>query len=514
MNEQFSIKILFTSDIHGCLLPINYADNSISDRGLSMLATEIKQYHKGNSILLDLGDSIQGSPLMYFHKVNSRKYKNPVSTLFNYLKYDYFIPGNHDFNYGKKYLKDFIKNINAETLCQNIYLHDKLLFKNGFDIKTMVNGFKILIIGTTTKYIPNWENPNHIKDYEFKDPYEEAKKIIDKFKNQVNLIILAYHGGLERDLLTGELYVEDTGENQGYKLFNKLQEVDILLTGHQHRRIALKIGERVVLQPGYNGSNLGVVEVAFNKENKVLNIEPKLLSSKDFDEDEKCRKLIRKIEKNNQVFLDEIIGIVPDNNLEIKDPFLARKNKHPIVDFINYVQLKATGAMLSATSLGNKVTGFKKQISIRNVLSTYVYANTLVVIEIDGLTLRKYLEKCAEYFVIINDKITYNPTFAYPKFEHYNYDMIDGVEYTINVSKEFGNRIDSLKYQDNDVLDSDRFTLALNNYRASGGGDFYMLKQCKIVREIPLDVAELLIDYIRTHKHLRIHTKNNIKIIK
>ena len=211
--------------------------------------------------------------------------------------------------------------------------------------------------------------------------------------------------------------------------------------------------------------------------------------------------------------MDEIIGVVPEDNLEINDLFLARKNKHPIIDFINKIQLSATGAMLSATSLGNQVTGFKKEISVRNVLSTYIYANTLVVIEITGKVLKEYLEKCAEYFVISEGQITHNPSFSYPKHEHYNYDMIDGIDYVIDVRKEFGNRIVSIKYQGKETTDDDLFTLVLNNYRASGGGDFYMLKSLPIIKLIPLDVAELMIEYIRTHKTIKIRTKNNIKLL-
>ncbi|MCK5732497.1 MAG: bifunctional metallophosphatase/5'-nucleotidase, partial [Tenericutes bacterium] len=466
-----------------------------------------------SSILLDLGDSIQGSPLMYFHKTNRNKYPNPVGTLLNYLKYDYFVPGNHDFNYGKKYLKDFVNQIKAKTLCQNIYLHDHLLFKNGYDVKVYKNGYKVLIIGATTKYIPNWENPTNIKNYEFRDPYEETKRIVDKFKDEVDLIILAYHGGFERDLKTGEKYVEDTGENQGYKLFNEIKDIDILLTGHQHREICEKFGNRVVMQPGFNGSNLGVIEIVIDNNKKLKTINPLLVNSNGLKEDIKCKKTLRRIERDNQKFLDEIIGIVPEDNLEIKDLFLARKNKHPIIDFINKIQLRETGAMLSATSLGNQVTGFKKEISIRNVLSTYVYANTLVVIEITGKILKEYLEKCAEYFVVTEGKITHNPSFSYPKNEHYNYDMIDGIDYVIDVRKEFGNRIASIKYHDKEIADSDLFTLALNNYRASGGGDFIMLKSLPVIKEIPLDVAELMIEYIRTHKTLKVHTKNNIKLL-
>ncbi|XMB72117.1 bifunctional UDP-sugar hydrolase/5'-nucleotidase [Mycoplasmatota bacterium WC30] len=516
MKSRFKLNILTTSDIHGYLLPINYADNTKSSKGLSILASAIKTFNRNNSILLDIGDSIQGNPLMYFHQLNRSKYINPVAKLFNKIGYDYFIPGNHDFNYGKKYLKDFIKQINAKTLCQNIYKEDHLVFKKGYDIKEFKNGPKILIIGATTKYIPNWENPKNIRNYTFRNPIEEVKNIINKHKNKVDLIILAYHGGFEKDILTGEEFVKDTGENQGYRLFKEIPDIDILLTGHQHRVICHKDGNRVIIQPGSNGSHLGVIEVEFSYERKhnVNSTNPYFLLAKDYVADIDCVNAIQKIEADNQKFLDEVIGIVSENNLEIKDPFIARRDKHPIVDFINKIQLDASHAMLSSTSLANIVTGFNKEITVRNVLSTYIFTNTPVVVEINGLLLKKYLEKCAEYFILIDGKITHNPRFSYPKVEHYNYDMVDGIDYIIDLRKEFGNRIVSIKYKGKQIKESDKFSLVINNYRATGGGDFYMLKDLPVIKEIPFDIAELMINYIRTQKFLKIKEKKNIILLK
>ncbi len=514
MNQDSKIHILFTSDIHGHILPIEYSDNSKTDYGLSKIITMIKTYDKSNTIILDLGDILQGSPLMYFHQLNREKYPNPAAKVFNIINYNYFIPGNHDFNYGKNYLDDFIHQISAKTLCQNIYKGKSLAFKNGYDILEMPQGIKVLIIGITTKYIPNWENPSNIEGLIFKDTVSETKKIVDKYKDEVDLIICAYHGGFERDILTGEAFVKDTGENQGYRIFEEIPEVDILLTGHQHREIIQKKGNRIAIQPGANGMFLGNVDITFDNSNKIKEVEGKLIPAKLYDEDPRPKKILKEIEANNQIFLDEIIGEVVEGDLEVKDAFKARLEKHAIVDFINNIQLDATGAILSATSLANQVSGFKKHITIRNVLSTYVYSNTLVVVEIPGLNLRKYLERCAEYFIVKDGVITYNPRFSYPKVEHYNYDMIAGIDYVFDLQKPFGKRVKSVKYKGKEIKDTDFFTLVLNNYRANGGGDFEMLRNLRIVREIPFDVAELMIEYIRKQHYLHIKTRNNIKLLK
>ncbi|HOO44301.1 MAG TPA: bifunctional metallophosphatase/5'-nucleotidase, partial [Bacillota bacterium] len=86
MKDKITLKIVYTSDIHGNVLPINYSDNSPAEKGLLKLITAINSIEKENRILIDLGDSIQGSPLMYFHQLNREKYKNPIAQLFNYAK--------------------------------------------------------------------------------------------------------------------------------------------------------------------------------------------------------------------------------------------------------------------------------------------------------------------------------------------------------------------------------------------------------------------------------------------
>ncbi len=511
MSVSRSVDIIYTSDIHGYVFPLEYSDNSKANKGLLRLLPAIRNFNSENRILIDLGDSIQGSPLMYFHHLYNKDFDNPISTLLNHVNYDYFVPGNHDFNYGTDYLFKFVRDLKAKTLCSNIL--DKkgnLLFESGFEIKEFKNGVKVLIIGVTTKYIPNWENPQNIAGMAFLDAYEEPRKIVEKYKNEVDLIVCAYHGGLEKDLETGAEFVKNTGENQGYKIFESIPEIDILLTGHQHRTLVYQKDNRVVMQPGSHGSKLGIIHVDFSEDHSIEKIHPYFLEAKDFEVDLNDQLLVQEVENANQYFLDQIIGEVVEGDLEIKDSFLARRDKHPIVGFINDIQLKVTGAMLSSTSLANVVSGFHKEITIRNVLSTYIYSNTLAVVEIDGKALRRYLEKCAEYFLIVDGEIVANPRFSYPKLEHYNYDMIDGIDYEFDLKKPFGNRVATVKYQGVEIKDTDIFTLALNNYRAYGGGDFEMLRNLKIVKEIPFDVAELLIDYIREHRLLHIKDKKNI----
>jgi 2',3'-cyclic-nucleotide 2'-phosphodiesterase/3'-nucleotidase len=516
MKKKFSLRILSTSDIHGAVLAKDYANNSITDYGLSRVSSVLKRFRNENTILMDIGDDLQGSPLMYFHQLNRSKYKNPIMTVFNYMKYDYFIPGNHDFNYGLDYLTEFVNSIEAKTLCSNIYSKDGiLLFENPYKIIDYDEGPKVAIIGLTTQYIPNWENPSYIKDIIFDNAYESVKKTVEKLRGEVDLVVVAYHGGFEKDLDTNESYVLDTGENLGSKIINNVDGIDCLITAHQHRNIALEKRGISLIQAGAKGSNVAKIDIdfEFNGSWRVIAKTSELIKTSDFSCDPLIYELIKDVEDDCQLFLDKQIGNVVLNNLEVKNMFLARLNKHPIVTFINKVQLLYSKAMISATSLPNEVTGFSKDITVRNVLSTYIYANTLSVLEVSGEILRKILEKNAEYFICEEDEIKVNPRFYYPKLQHYNYDMFDGIEYIIDIDKEFGGRIVDLKYKNKDVKSTDIFTLVVNNYRASGGGDFDEYKNLKVIRSLPFDIAELIIDYIIAHRDLKIENYNNIKII-
>lgn len=517
MSETFDLKILSISDSHGALINRNYADDSSTNYGISKLVSYIKKVRTDSTLLIDVGDTIQGSPLMYYHQLHRHDSQNPVSMVFNKIGVDYFVPGNHDFNYGKDYLCDFIQTLNAKTLSANI-IDDAGMkyFGVPYDIVTYDNGIKIGLIGITTDYIPNWERKENIQGLLFLSPIDTLKKYLPVLKEAgVHAIIVAYHGGFERDLITMEPYIEDTLENVGSRILKIFPEIDCLLTGHQHRSIDKVIGKTVVIQPGSNGGMLGEVDLHFSKEEDwvLSSSDHRLVHSKDLDNDETIEIIVSDLLEKTNRFLDEPIGFVPDNDLKIEDLFEARLKKHKIVTFINLVQLAATKAMISAASIGSEVTGFDQSISVRNVLSTYIYPNTLTVVKINGVKLRQALEQNAEYFVIVDGKITYNPKYSYPKIEHYNYDMFDGIAYSIDIRKPIHSRIVELKYGGREVKDDDVFTLVLNNYRATGGGEFEMYHGLEIVHEFQLDVAELMTNYIREKKTIVIPNIQNIKII-
>jgi 2',3'-cyclic-nucleotide 2'-phosphodiesterase / 3'-nucleotidase len=174
--DRCELVVLQTSDIHSNILPINYGNNKQTNMGFAKLATVFKNILKANdcTILIDNGDVIQGTPLTYHFAKYMNELNNPVVSVMNDLGYDGAVIGNHEFNYGQDLLKNAIKESNFPWLSANIVLKQtkKTAFGKPYSIKTFPNSLHIAVLGVTTHYIPNWENPDHIAGLDFLDAFE------------------------------------------------------------------------------------------------------------------------------------------------------------------------------------------------------------------------------------------------------------------------------------------------------------------------------------------------------
>lgn len=497
------LTLCVTSDIHGVISATAYHDNLPKPYGLSRYSTALKEIRNSNEVIvLDNGDSLQGTPLLTLsHKTKQR----PVilASVFNDLGLNYFNIGNHDFNYGIGRLSEYIEDCDAECLTSNVLYHDKPLGKSAIYIsKTKL---RLGLIGVCTDYVPNWEKPEHLKDVRFLDPIETVKAEIKKIRHQVDRLIVLYHGGLERDLKTGEPTEPLTGENVGYQIA-QLEGIDVLFTGHQHRSFASRLDHCVVTQSNLNAQEF--VKVEIDKDLLTYGI----TSMSAFEIDPEIEARIEDLQAQTQVWLDQPLGKISGYDLRIHDAFEARVHKHPLVSFINQVQLAKSGAQISATALFNQPYGLNPDVTYRDLVSTYIYPNSLVVKRMSGKQLKDYLEQCAEYFCILDGRLAVNPVFDEPKPQHFNYDMLDGIDYCLDISRPVGQRLKYCLYEGEEVKQKDTFTVVMNNYRAVGGGNFAMMRQCETVHEITEDMVEILAEYISDRKDVHIEHHDNILI--
>ncbi|MFK2824825.1 bifunctional UDP-sugar hydrolase/5'-nucleotidase [Bacillus sp. B190/17] len=522
--KKIYLKILETSDMHGAVLPIHYGTNNPAAHGLARLSTFIKKTRQENShvLLVDNGDFLQGTPLASFYFRSLRQEVHPMIKVMTHLGYDAAVLGNHEFNYGLDILNKAAQDAQFPFLSANI-LHSETeqpYFGRPYVIRQFDSALKVAVLGLTTCYIPNWEKPSHIRGLTFCDAVAAAKKWVKHIKEaeKPDLMVVSYHGGFEVDLSSGErIETKEKGENQAYRICTEVEGIDVLLTGHQHRIAAEMVNGVAVVQPGFSGAGIGQVTAEFHVSGEKIELSDlsvEVIEAKHFEADEEVLALVETEEQQTQQWLDEVIGKI-DGDMCIQDSFQARLQEHPLIELINRVQMEAAETNISCTALfHNESRGLPSEVTMRDIVSNYIYPNSLMVIEITGEEMKQALERSASYFTLLPDGSPgVSPKFSHPKPQHYNYDMWEGIQYTININEDAGSRIEQLTYHGQPVEAQKRYRVVMNNYRAGGGGDYWMFKGKQVIKEIQTDMAELLADYIKRHGTIKAEADHNWKVI-
>ena len=438
--DDKKLTIYFTSDLHGYIYPTDYRGQGEKELGLFKCASRFRK--DGNTLVIDGGDILQGSPLGAFcHDTIGSAAR--FAEMMNRCDYDYVTLGNHDFNYGMPYLDSYLNVLKARCVCENVRW-DEAGVRFPARIHTLENGLRVGIIGIVTDYVNIWEKPEHLVGIAITDPIPAAAAALERLRDQVDLTVGIYHGGFERDLATGRV-LSATRENVAYRICQEL-DLDILLTGHQHMSVpGQMVSGTFVVQPSDKGQEFLRVEAAVSGSGK-------------------------------------------------------RFSSETVPDLFNTVQLAASGAQLSVTSLANDAAGLPQTVRRRDILNAYPYTNTLTVLEITGAVLRRAMERSAEYFTRNADgSLRVSDCFLEPKVEHYNYDYYAGVTYAYDIARPVGERVVELTFNGTPVKDTDVFTACLSSYRASGTGGYDGYVGCPIVREIGTEMSDLLLDYFKRY---------------
>lgn len=497
--KTFDLTILYTTDVHGAMLPINFATGNSDEKGL----TRLKTYLNGLSepyLLFDNGDILQGSPLMNYWANNASDTPCPASLMMNHLGYDLICLGNHDFNYGMDILKRYTDEFHGEIVCANVLGANGLPIYRTHVVKSFPNGPKVGIIGVMTQYVPHWENPEHIRNLTFADAFQTVASIFEKLRKEVDAVIVIYHGSFERDPMTGVKIGRDTDENEAYRMAKEL-DIDVLLTGHQHQNINTMINGTLVMQTRDEVRSFGRVVLSFEQSATGWRVKNRIgeIMANQFASDLVAEALLIPLRNRTEDFLKRVIATTKGASLEVTDDFLARRDNHPLIKLVNDAQLAYTLADFSAASLPNSIKGLRRDITLRDLEATFIYPNTIFVVEITGATLKAAMEKSATYFALQNDEIILNPNFFSLKPEHYNYDLFSGVEYEIDLKLPDGSKVKNIFVAGKPLADHVVYQIAINNYRAAGGGDYPMYIGAKLVREYLVSIPELIEWYLSSH---------------
>ncbi|HOO33867.1 MAG TPA: bifunctional UDP-sugar hydrolase/5'-nucleotidase [Thermotogota bacterium] len=518
-----NLTIMHTSDLHGNVFPIDYASNKPANVGLAKVSTILKtlRAENDNVLAIDSGDFIQGTPLEYYHAKIDNEPVDPMILAMNAMDFDCTVIGNHEFNYGLGLLDKAESEAEFPFLSANVVRRfTSSPYYKPYAIYD-VEGVKVAVLGLTTDYIPNWEDTKNIAAVDFGDPVEAAKYYVKLLREEegADVVIVAYHGGLERDPKTGEPTEDLTGENQGYQLLEEVEGIDVLLTGHQHRSIAAFVLGVPVTMPSNWGKAVGKIDITLDNGSGDWLITAKsveLISTSGVEADEEIINLVQSYEDKVQAWLDTPVGTAK-GEFYVEDPLVVRLGDDPLIEYINKVQMEYSGADISSSALfSNDIKGWKDgPVTLRDINGVYIYANTLKVIEVSGQDIKDALELTATYFTLDEDgEIDVSKKWVEPKPRHYNYDMWEGIDYVIDVSKPEGERITKLDYH-GEPLDMDgTYQIVLNNYRAGGGGGYFMFQGKPVVKDIMMEVSELMGDYLLENKVIDATIDENWEVVK
>lgn len=335
-----NIAFYVVSDVHGYIFPTDFTSrNQYQPMGLLLANHVIEQDRRqfDQSFKIDNGDFLQGSPFCNY-LIDHSGSSQPLVDFYNRMAFDFGTLGNHEFNYGLPYLKDTLRRLNYPVLCANIYENDSTLTDNGVQY-FQVGDQTVGVIGLTTQFIPHWEQPEHIQSLTFHSAFATLQQHLPEMKRHADIIVVCYHGGFEKDLESGTPTEVLTGENEGYAMLEAFsKDIDIFITGHQHRQIAERFKQTAVIQPGTRGTTVGKVVLSTDEYENVSVESCELLpviddSTFTIDEDD------QHIRKQLEDWLDYEITTLP-YDMTINHAFEARVAPHPFTNFMNYALLE------------------------------------------------------------------------------------------------------------------------------------------------------------------------------
>ncbi|MDQ1525180.1 MAG: hypothetical protein QOE47_3104 [Pyrinomonadaceae bacterium] len=519
--ERAWITILSTTDLHGNVLPVDYYTNRPDARGLAKLATLVRQARGENpagTLLLDSGDTIQGTPLEYFHNKKNNAPPDPLMLAMNALKFDALAVGNHEYNFGLAVLEKARREASFPWLSANTYkTGTNETYYRPYVVKEL-NGVRVGVLGLTTPGVPFWENKENFAGLEFREPVAEARKWVSvlRVKERVDFVVVAMHMGLEEDLRTGEATPgQVTNENVAARLAREVAGVDLILMGHTHREVpSLVINGVLLAQANFWGRHLARADVYLERAKggrwrvaaKSARTVPVTAAT---ETDAEIARLVEPYDRETQSWLARVIG-TSAAELTATD---ARFRDTAILDLVQRVQLEVGKADVSMVASFNPQARLSKgDVTVRDIAGLYIYENTLVVLEVTGRQLKDALEHSAKYFRAYEAGRT-PAELVDEKIPAYNFDIAEGVTYDLDLTKPHGSRVQNLRFRGAPLDPAQRLKLATNNYRVNGGGGYTMFRGAPEVYRSSTEIRELIIDWVEHNRRVPAEPSNNWRLL-
>ncbi|MFF8270873.1 bifunctional metallophosphatase/5'-nucleotidase [Streptomyces sp. NPDC016562] len=534
--RTYAFTVMGTTDLHGNVFNWDYFtdkefdDKAHNDVGLAKISTLVDQVRaeKGrcNTLLIDAGDTIQGTQLSYYYaKVDPITAQSgpvhPMAQAMNAIGYDAAALGNHEFNYGIPVLRKF------EEQCDF-----PLLGANALDAKTLRPAFapysmhrlrtphgpdvKVAVLGLTNPGIALWDKANVQGKMTFPGLEEQAAKYVPKLRSMgADVVIVSAHSGSSGTSSYGDQlpYIE----NAAALVAEQVPGIDAILVGHAHTEIPeyrvknKATGKDVVLsEPLKWGQRLTLFdfELTWSRGRwSVAKVAAKVLNSNTVAEDPKVVGLLEDEHRKVVAYVNQVIGTSTQAMSSAEGPV----KDVAIIDLINHVQAQTVKAALAGTEWAalpvlSQASCFSRtaaipagQVTIRDAAGLYPFENTLEARLLTGAQLKDYLEYSARYFVRTAPGDVVDPAKLTNAegVPDYNYDAVYGLTYDIDIAQPVGSRITGLSFQGKPVDAAGQFVLAVNNYRASGGGNFPHVPQARQLWANSDEIRNTIIQWVK-----------------
>ncbi len=533
------IKVAYTTDVHGSFFPTNFITMEPMEGSLARVVTAIDSLRNTpggeNIILLDNGDFLQGQPTVYYYNYIDTTSCHIASEIYNYIGYDATTIGNHDVETGHKVYDRWRNQNKMPLLGANVI--DAATGQPYLQPYTMLDrsGVKVAILGLLTPAIPAWLPENLWEGLTFEDMVESAKKWIRIIKEKENpdIIIGLFHSGHDESVKTG-----DYMENASVKIAREVPGFDAVLIGHDHQRYLETIinvdGQKVdMLNPANNAKAIGLIEIELDKNNNNDVLSKKLTSSiidiTSFKPDPAYLAKFDTQQKKIEKYVGRIIGDVPEE-MSLNEAFFGPST---FMSFLHQLQLEISGADISfAAPLSMNAVIKKGPMKVSDTFTLYKYENMLYVISMTGKEIKNYLEEAYSIWTkqitgsqphLINFKSD-NPTYTDNRLAKpaYNFDSAAGIDYLVDVTKTKGEKITILGLSDGRKFNLDStYTVAINSYRANGGGDLltkgagisHSELKTRIVTATDKDLRYYLIKHIEANPEIKVVKMDNWKFV-